>query len=44
MRQRLISLKDHQDKFVEAEADRLQISVPDVIRRIIDAYKDKLGF
>ncbi len=39
-KQRSIVLTDPQDAFLEAEAMRLAITVSDLIRRILDAYRE----
>lgn len=36
-----VSLSDPQLAFLEKEADRLGITVSDLIRRIIDAYREE---
>lgn len=38
---KMISLTQMQDVYLRAEADRLGISVADVIRRIVDAHREK---
>lgn len=40
MNKRMISLTDPQVDFLRQEAERLGISVSDLIRRIIDAYRE----
>ncbi len=40
MKSRLISVTQPQEEFLTAEAQRLGISVSDLVRRIIDAYRE----
>ena len=41
MHRTMISLTDPQTEFLKKEAERLGISVSDLIRRIVDVYREK---
>ena len=43
MKKQMISFTDPQAGFLKAEAERLGISVSELVRRIIDAYIEALG-
>ena len=43
MMKRMISLTDPQDTYLKVEADKLGISVADLIRRIIDEYRARVS-
>ena len=40
MKSRLISVTQPQEEFLTVESQRLGISVSDLVRRIIDAYRE----
>jgi hypothetical protein len=41
MNKRMISLTDPQVEWLQREADRLKVSVADLIRRIIDQHREE---
>lgn len=43
MHKQMVSLTEPQITFLKAEAERLGISVSDLIRRIIDQYREARG-
>lgn len=42
MKRRLISFGDSADKYLETESDRLGISIPELVRRIVDRYREEM--
>ena len=42
MKRRLISFGESADEYLESEATRLGISVPELVRRIVDKYREEI--
>lgn len=42
MKRRLISFSESTDEYLESESARLGISVPELVRRIVDAYRGEI--
>lgn len=43
MHKQMVSFTQPQIAFLKAEAERLGISVADLVRRIVDAYREERG-